>query len=303
MANSRQGCSPRTGSSSSYTKELQSFLGLANYYRCFVSDFTTLATPLTDLLKGGGKGTKPVHLSTLALEAFQRLKKALCDQTQLHTFLPNLAFTMHTDASNTGLGVVLSQESPQGERPIYYLSRKLTPTEWKYTVIEKEAMAIRWAIEQHMYYLWGQEFTIITDHAPLQWLSRMKDTTPRLMKWYLVPYRFTIKCKGSDHANTDLFPRQTIWATLERQAYLCVGYVSPDPPRHQHPHHRNGINNPHGQNGGRKLRLKPRGVSDTPSHGPVAVREKPRHGHLKPVRQPLPMVKYWPSLPFGSGEC
>lgn len=158
-------------------RKLQSFLGLANYYR-FVVNFTTQAAPLTDLLKGGGKGYKDIHLNPLVLEAFQDLKKALCDQTRLHTLLPNIPLMVHTDVSGTGLGTVLSQEASQGQRPIYYLSCKLTPTEHKYAVIEKKALAVRWAINQLKHYLWGQEFTIITDHAPLQWLAQMKDTNP-----------------------------------------------------------------------------------------------------------------------------
>lgn len=67
---------------------------------------------------------------------------------------------MHTDASSTRLGAIFSEETLQGERPIYYLSRKQTPTECKYVVIEKKALAIRWAIDQLKYYLWGQEFTV-----------------------------------------------------------------------------------------------------------------------------------------------
>lgn len=84
--------------------------------------FSTLAAPLTDLLKGGGKENKVVQLSPQALTAFEAVKKALCDQTRLHPHLPNLPFTVHTDASSTGLGAMLVQDNPQGERPISYLS-------------------------------------------------------------------------------------------------------------------------------------------------------------------------------------
>lgn len=98
-------------------KELQSFLGLANYYRWFVPNFATLATPLTDLFKSGGKGAKPVHLSPPAMEAFESLKKVICDQTRLHTPLPHYPFTLQTDASSTGSGAVLSQDThPQGRK-------------------------------------------------------------------------------------------------------------------------------------------------------------------------------------------
>lgn len=109
------------------------------------------------------------------------------------------------DASNTSLGAVLTQNTPTGEQPSFFLCRKLTKTELYYVVIEREALAIRWAIEYFKYYLWGRQFTVITDHASLQWLHRMKDINPRLMRWYpaLQPYIFQVLYwKGSHHSNT-----------------------------------------------------------------------------------------------------
>lgn len=75
----------------------------------------TLATPLTDLLKGGGKEKKPVQLGPATLEAFQALKRALCRHPVLHTPLPRQPFIRYTNASNVGLVAVLSQQTPQGE--------------------------------------------------------------------------------------------------------------------------------------------------------------------------------------------
>lgn len=72
----------------------------------------------------------------------------------LHTPMPNQPFILHTDASNTGIGAVLAQETTQGKRPIFYLSKKLTPTEKKYAIIEKEVLVMRWAIGQLKYSLW-----------------------------------------------------------------------------------------------------------------------------------------------------
>lgn len=129
-------------------------MGLANYYCRFIPDFAILSIPLTDLLKGG-KGAKPIHLRAMALTAFHDLKRALCEQTKLHTPLPDLPYILHMDASSTGLGAVLAQDTPQGERTIYYLTSKLTPTQHKYAVVKKEALAMRWAIDQLNYYLWG----------------------------------------------------------------------------------------------------------------------------------------------------
>lgn len=72
--------------------ELQSFLGLANYYRCFVPHFASTTAPLTDLLRGIGKANKPVTLNTDALRAFQDIKMAVCSQTIVHTLLEDVAY-------------------------------------------------------------------------------------------------------------------------------------------------------------------------------------------------------------------
>lgn len=117
----------------------------------------------------------------------------------------------------------------------------------------KSALSLRkkpwlcWMIEQLKYYLRGRPFTVVTDHVPLQWLARMKDTNSRLMQWYLAlqPYCFTGKYKRvMEHANANFLSHQTVWVSLERQAYLegvCVcepGHppsLLPPEPQHQQP--------------------------------------------------------------------
>lgn len=115
-------------------QKLQSFLGLANYYRCCVPHFASTMLPLTERLKGGGKGSKLVTLRPDTLQAFHSIKQALCHRTVLHTPIPNQPFLLHTDAYSTGLRAVLAQDTPQGERPIIYLSRKLSSAERKYAL-------------------------------------------------------------------------------------------------------------------------------------------------------------------------
>lgn len=73
---------------------------------------------------------------------------------------------------------MLAQSTPQGEQPIFFLSHKLTPPETKFEIIKKEALVMCCAINKVHYYLWGQAFTVVTDHAPLQWLTHMKDINP-----------------------------------------------------------------------------------------------------------------------------
>lgn len=106
-------------------------------------------------------------------------------------------FRVATDESARGLGAMLSQEVEGEEHPVVYLSRKLSPAEMRYSTIEREALAVKWALETLRYYLLGAPFELVTDHAPLTWLNRMKDTNARLTRWYLSlqPYKFKITYK------------------------------------------------------------------------------------------------------------
>nr|XP_021328817.1 uncharacterized protein LOC110439023 [Danio rerio] len=106
----------------------------------------------------------------------------------------NGLYRVPTDASDRGLGAVLSQEVAGVERPVLYISRKLSKSEAKYSTIEKECLAIRWAVLTLRYYLLGREFALCSDHAPLQWLHRMKDTNARITRWYLAlqPFKFKV---------------------------------------------------------------------------------------------------------------
>jgi len=99
-----------------------------------------------------------------------------------------------TDASNSGVGTVLSQQVEGVDRPILYISRKLTQREVNYSTVEKECPAIQWAVSALHYYLLGRPFTLWSDHAPLQWLHRMKDANTWITRWYqaLEPFNFKV---------------------------------------------------------------------------------------------------------------
>ena len=115
-------------------------------------------------------------------------------------------FVVQTDASERGIGAVLSQEGPDDEHPVAYISRKLRPRESKYATIEKEFLAIVWTVQTLQVYLRGQYFTIQTDHHPLQWLQLVKDKNSCLTRWSLSlqPYKFKINhCRGKENTNTD----------------------------------------------------------------------------------------------------
>ncbi|XP_051724240.1 uncharacterized protein LOC127498671 isoform X1 [Ctenopharyngodon idella] len=189
-------------------KEVRQFLGLAGYYRRFVPNYSDLTSPLTDLTKKEAPDT--VQWTELCQQAFTQVKAALCGGPLLHSPDFSLPFLLQTDASDRGLGAVLSQEIEGEERPVLYISRKLSKRETKYSTIEKECLAIRWAVLTLRYYLLGREFTLCSDHAPLQWLHRMKDTNARITRWYLAlqPFKFKVVHRpGAQMAVADFLSR------------------------------------------------------------------------------------------------
>ena len=114
-------------------------------------------------------------------------------------------FVVYTDASSTGVGAVLEQDN----HVIAYASRALTKPEKQYSVIQRECLAVVYALKQFRHYLLGRSFTLVTDHAPLQWLSTQK-MEGLLCRWALAlqEYDFQImhrKC--SQNGNADALSR------------------------------------------------------------------------------------------------
>lgn len=77
-------------------------------------------------------------------------------------------FILQTDASDSGLGAVLSKVHHREEHPVIYANQKLTPSEQKYAAVKKEVLAIKWAVLELRYFLLGRMFTLVTNHAPLE---------------------------------------------------------------------------------------------------------------------------------------
>ncbi len=134
----------------------------------------------------------------------------------------DLPFLVQTDTSDRGLGAVLAQAVGGEERPVLYLSRTLSKTETRYSTVEKECLAIRWAVLTLRYYLLGRESTLCSDHVPLQWLHRMKDTNARITRWYLAlqPFKFKVVHRpGAQMAVADFLSRNGRWGYVARGAW------------------------------------------------------------------------------------
>ncbi|XP_078242735.1 uncharacterized protein LOC144587127 [Pogona vitticeps] len=191
-------------------KKVKSFLGLVGYYRKFIPRFSEIAAPLTDLTRK--KADDRIPWTSDCEAAFQRLKEALINYPVLRAPDFDREFIIYTDASNSGVGAVLCQEDENGDQhPVSYLSRKLQKGERHLATVEKECLAIVYAIQKAKPYIWGRHFILCTDHSPLQWLKTMKTHNSKLMRWALnlQDYDFEVKVvRGSVNCVADALSRR-----------------------------------------------------------------------------------------------
>ena len=149
-------------------------------------------------------------MGTSQENAFTTLKEKLSNSPIL--LLPNLSqdFILRTDASNIGLGAILLQTIEDERFPVAYASRKLLQREKAYSTIERECLAVVWAIRKFEPYLYGRQFVLETDHHPLAYMNSAKPANGRLMRWILAlqPYRFrVVAIRGSENVGADLLSR------------------------------------------------------------------------------------------------
>ncbi|CAI7790022.1 unnamed protein product [Closterium sp. NIES-54] len=169
----------RTWKTPENVKELQQFLGFANYYNRFVPQYAKIATPLTNLLK---KNT-PFKWEDVHQQAMEQLKTALTSAPVL--ILPDTEkdYVIEADASDQAVGAVLMQDQGKGLQPIAYLSKKLHGAELNYPIHDKEALAIITAFKTWRCYLKGRKTTVYTDHCRLKYLKTQPTLSRRQVRW------------------------------------------------------------------------------------------------------------------------
>ncbi|KAI4313065.1 hypothetical protein MLD38_037841 [Melastoma candidum] len=191
--------------------EVRSFHGLAGFYRRFVRDFSTIASPLTDIIKkdvGFQWGTEQE-------KAFKTLKEKLSSAPLL--MLPDFSkpFEIECDASGIGIGSVLMQE----KRPIAYFSEKLNGAALNYSTYDKELYTLVRALETWQHYLWSQEFVIHTDHESLKHLKDQGKLNRRHTRWiqFIEMFPYVIQYKtGKENIVADALSRRyTLISTLD----------------------------------------------------------------------------------------
>jgi len=132
-------------------RELQVFLGFANFYRRFVEGYAKVTVPLSDLLKGSEKGKKPgpFEFPERARKAFDSIKVAFTSAPMLVHYNPAMPTTVETDASGHGVSAILTQPLETGDvgktalrHPVAFWSRKMTPAEMNYETHDQELLAI-----------------------------------------------------------------------------------------------------------------------------------------------------------------
>lgn len=187
--------------------QIRSFLGLCTYYRRFIRKFADIAKPLTRLTEEA----REFHWDKDCQTAFETLKEHLTTAPILGYPLPEGEFILDTDASNVGIGGVLSQIQGGQERVLSYFSKVLSKPERNYCVTRRELLAVVKSVEHFYQYLYGRKFLIRTDHSALKWLMQFKNPEGQIARWIerLQEYDFRIEHRaGVSHRNADSLSRR-----------------------------------------------------------------------------------------------
>ena len=215
---------------------LRSVLGMTNYYAKFVPNYATVVEPMRRLLHKD----VPFEWGAEQQEAYDKVKSKIAQRVVLGLFNPNLPTVVTTDASDYGLGAVLSQVKGGQEIPLAFVSRSLSPAERKYSTGEKEALACVWACNKWYTYLWGRHFVLRTDHKALVTMLSTRGTgrqTMRIARWsaQLLQFDYTVEYKaGRENFVADALSRLPLgdeeWSDVVDEEEYVLNQVKVDSP-------------------------------------------------------------------------
>ncbi|KAL4084308.1 hypothetical protein QTP88_028133 [Uroleucon formosanum] len=199
-------------------KQIKSFLGLSGYYRKFINNYSSIANPMTNLLRKDVK----FNWDDKCQQAFDKLKTIPCSEPILQYPDFTKEFILTTDASGKALGAILSQGKIGSDLPISYASRTLNNAELNYSTTELQCLAIIFGVKHFRPYLYGRKCIILTDHRPLSWLFNLKDPLSKLARWRieLEQYNYEIKYKpGVQNSNVDALSRMYNINEIKEESY------------------------------------------------------------------------------------
>lgn len=193
-------------------EEVRAFLGLINYYGRFLPNLSTVLYPINQLLKD----KVPFHWSSDCEKAYDTIKQMIASDLVLAHYDPSETLVLATDASPVGVGAVLSHIYKDGsERPIHFASQTLSPTQQRYSQIDREAYAIIFGVRKFYQYVYGRRFILVTDNKPLaqifapnKGLPLMSATRMQHYAIFLSSFDYEIRLKKSkENSNADAMSR------------------------------------------------------------------------------------------------
>ena len=210
---------------------VHSFLGLVNFYARFIPNCSKLMAPLNALLKKDAS----FEWNQACQEAFDKIKFIIASPTVLVHYDPTKPAVVDCDASSYGIGACLLQPDADGKlRPVCFVSRSLASAEKNYSQIEKEALAIVFAVKRLHQYLYGRMFTLRTDHKPLLKIFGSKNGLPplaaaRLHRWavLLSEYSYSVEyISGASNVIADCLSR--LPEQMSDKDCVCVNALAED---------------------------------------------------------------------------
>ena len=187
-------------------KQLLRFLGMTAFYARFIKDFALISQPLNHLKRKGVK----FNWGPEQQKAFEQLKQALVSTPVLKMPDFNKRFVLHTDASGTAVGSVLSQDHEGQLLPVAYASRALNKHELNYSTLQLECLAVVFALGKFQQYLEHREFDLHTDCSALTWLLNHPRQAGKIARWtsFINTFKFQIHhVKGKDNVVADCLSR------------------------------------------------------------------------------------------------